>query len=57
MSVDLLITLWTDEDGNDRFKVVYPETETNLIDVTAQFELTTIERPDGAIGFCVFKKP
>ncbi len=56
MSIDLIITLFTDSDGNDKFKVVFPETETNLIDVTDQFELTTIERPDGAIGFCVFKK-
>ncbi len=57
ISIDLVLTMWTDQDGNDRFRVDYPHTETDLEDVTSQFELTTIESEDGAIGFCVFKKP
>lgn len=56
MSIDLIVTLYTDANGVDKFKVTYPETETNLVDVTDQFELTTIEMPTGEIGFCVFKK-
>lgn len=56
MSIDLIVTLYTDADGNDKFRVDYPETETDLVDVTDQFKLTTIEMPTGEIGFCVFKK-
>ncbi len=58
LEISLLITLYTDQDGNDKFKAVYPATEhaEDMIDVTDQFELTTIAKPDGAIGFCVFKK-
>lgn len=57
MSIDLIITLYTDENGQDRFKVVHPVTEKDLVDVTDQFELHTITTPSGEIGFTVFKKP
>lgn len=56
MSVDLIISLYTDKDGQDRFRVDHPISEEETVEVTDQFELTTVEREDGAIGFVVFKK-
>jgi len=56
MTIDLIITLYTDQDGQDRFKATYPVTEDELVDVTEQFELTTIQKENGEVGFCVFKK-
>lgn len=61
MSIDLILTLFTDADGNDKFRVDYPVNGDDidspaLVDVTDQFDLTTIAKPDGTIGFCIFKK-
>ena len=42
MSIDLIVTLYQDQDGNDKFRVDHPVTETELIDVTSQFDLTTV---------------
>ena len=57
MSIDvsLMITLYTDPDGQDRFKVVHP-TEDDMVDVTDQFDMSVITMPDGQLGFAVFKK-
>ncbi len=62
MSIDLIITLYTDQDGNDRFRADHPVENGDdiaspaLVDVTDQFNLTTIAKEDGTVGFCVFKK-
>lgn len=56
MSIDLIVTLWTDGDGNDRFMVQHPVTVDELVDVTDQFELVVTATDDGRTGFMVVKK-
>ena len=61
MSIDLIISLYTDENGQDRFRVDHPVNGDDiespaLVDVTDQFDLSVITMPNGQLGFCVFKK-
>ena len=55
VSIDLMITLYTDQEGQDRFKVVHP-TEDDMVDVTDQFDMSVITMPNGQLGFCIFKQ-
>lgn len=55
-SVDLVVTLWTDAEGQDRFKVQYPVTTEELVDVTDQFDMQLVQTDDGRTGFMVVKK-
>lgn len=56
MSVDLIVTLYTDAEGNDRFKVQYPLTVDDLLDVTDQFEMVVAQTSDNRTGFMIVKK-
>ncbi len=57
MSIDLILTLWADQNGNDRFKVQAPiGEELVLVDVTEQFELSVVADDQGRMGFAVFRK-
>ena len=54
MSVDLIITLYKDEDGNDRFKVMVPVMD-EMVDVTDQYEMVATATPEGHVGFGIFR--
>jgi len=56
MSVDLIVTLYTDAEGNDRFKVQYPLTVDDLLDVTDQFEMVVAQTSDNRTGLMIVKK-
>jgi hypothetical protein len=56
-SVDLIVTLFTDAEGQDRFKVDYPLTATELMDVTDQFDMQLCKTDDGRTGFMIVKLP
>lgn len=55
MSIDLIVTLFTDDEGQDKFRVTYPLTETDLLDVTNQFEMHVTQTDDGRTGFMIVK--
>jgi len=56
MSIDLIISLYTDQDGQDRFRVDHPVSEEETVEVTDQFDVSVITMPNGQLGFAVFKK-
>jgi len=56
MSVDLIISLYTDQNGNDRFLVQHPVTLTELVDITDQFELAASTTDDGRQAITLIQK-
>lgn len=55
--IQLHVTVWKDDDGNDRFIVMAEQPPARgLVDVTDQYELAAVATPEGRPGFAVFRR-
>lgn len=52
----LVVTLYEDDKGQDRFKVYWAEGEGEAEDITEQYEVAAVATEDGRRGFTVIKK-
>ena len=53
--ISLHVTIYADGD-DDRFKVMVPDDDGNLIDLTEQYEVDACATEDGRAGFTVVAK-
>lgn len=56
--ISLHVTLYRDEEGNDRYMVTSPSVDNpgQVADLTQHYELVAMEDDKGRSGFAVFKR-
>jgi hypothetical protein len=52
----LTLTVYVDEDGDDRFKVYWTDDPDSMTDVTDDYEVFTCEMEDGRTGTMLVKR-
>jgi hypothetical protein len=54
--ISISVTIWEDEAGQSRFKVLSPTGDDHLEDVTDQYHMASCQDEDGRPGFVVMLK-